>query len=152
MKEETKQLETIAALVRGESTVALATVDERGEPCVAALFYIVDGDLNLYWLSSVNSAHSRNLCISPLASATVYRQTENWKAICGVQMRGRVESISDRERRSAMLKIYCERFALGRVLRLAIGRSTLYRFRPEWFRYIDNSMRFGYKFEVMRDE
>jgi uncharacterized protein YhbP (UPF0306 family) len=152
MKEETTQLETIAALLRNESTVALGTVDERGEPCVAALFYIVDDDLNLYWLSSANSAHSRNLGKNPTASATVYRHTENWKEICGVQMRGRVEAISNRERRSALLKIYCERFNLGRVLRLAIGRSTLYQFRPEWFRYIDNSKRFGYRFEVTREE
>jgi uncharacterized protein YhbP (UPF0306 family) len=150
MKKDTGQLKTIAAFLREESTVALATVDEQGEPCVASLFYIVDGDLNMYWLSSAASMHSRNLGRNPTASATVYRHTENWKEICGVQMRGRVEVVSEAERRSCLLKVYCERFNLGDVLRLAIGRSTLFQFRPKWFRYIDNSKRFGYKFEVMR--
>ena len=150
MKKDARQLETIAELLRGESTFALATVDEQGQPSVAPLFYIVDGDLNLYWLSSAASIHSRNLAKNPTASATVYRHTEIWKEICGVQMQGRVEVISDPERRSALVKVYCERFGLGRVLQLAIGRSTLYQFQPQWFRYIDNSKRFGYKFEVTR--
>jgi len=79
MSKDTKQLETIAALLREESTVALATADQRGEPCVAPLFYIVDGELNLYWLSSADSAHSRNLTGNPRASAAVYRHTEKWK-------------------------------------------------------------------------
>ena len=150
MKDEARQLEMIAAVLRAESTVALATVDERSEPCVASLFYIVDGDLNLCWLSSAASMHSRNLGRHTTARATVYRHTENWKEICGVQMRGRVEVISEPDRRSSLLKTYSERFALGRVLRTVIGRSTLYQFLPEWFRYIDNLKRFGYKFEVMR--
>src|ERR1017187_2648796 len=91
MKDEAKKLEMIAAVLRAESTVALATVDERNDPCVASLFYIVDGDLNLYWLSSAASMHSRHLGRNSTASAAVYRHTENWKEICGFQMRGQVE-------------------------------------------------------------
>ena len=75
MKKDTRQLNRIAALLRGEFTVALATVDEQGEPCVAPLFYIVDGDLNLYWLSSAASKHSLNLGRNPTASATVDRKS-----------------------------------------------------------------------------
>ena len=117
---------------------------------MAPLFYVVDDELNLYWLSSANSTHSCNLNRSPVASAAVYRHTEKWKEICGVQMRGRVEVIADPERRSALVKEYCTRFNLGSVLRLAIGRATLYQFQPEWFRYLDNSKRLGYRFEVVR--
>jgi uncharacterized protein YhbP (UPF0306 family) len=151
-KTEAKQLESIGVLLRAESTVALATTDENGEASVAPLFYIVDGDLNLYWLSSAKSAHSGNLKANPAVAASVFRHTEKWKEICGVQMRGRVEAITDPERRKAVVKIYCERFELGNVLRLAIGRATLYAFRPDWFRYIDNSKRLGYRFEVVRNQ
>ena len=149
-KREAKRLELIGQLLRAESTVALATTGEHGEPCVAPLFYIVDGELNLYWLSSAKSAHSRNLKANLAVAASVFRHTEKWKEICGVQMRGRVEAITGQERRGALVKVYCERFGLGSVLRLAIGRATLYQFQPEWFRYMDNSKRLGYKFEVVR--
>jgi uncharacterized protein YhbP (UPF0306 family) len=148
MTKKDRQFELIASLLRGESTLAVATVDERGGPCVAPLFYIADAELNLYWFSSAESGHSRNLHPSATVSATVFHHTENWKEIRGVQMRGEVEAVADAERRSAVVKQYCERFRLGRVLQLAIRRSTLYVFRPEWFRYTDNAKHFGYKFEL----
>jgi uncharacterized protein YhbP (UPF0306 family) len=150
MTEKAKQFQTIAELLAAQSTLALATTSESGAPCIAPLFYISDQELNLYWLSSPASQHSRNLRLNPEASATVYRHTGNWKEICGVQMRGRVETIAEPEQRSKLVKIYCQRFSLGSVLRLAIRRSTLYVFRPEWFRYIDNTRHFGYRFELTR--
>lgn len=145
-----KQFETIAALLREENTLALATVDERGEPCIAPLFYLAGPDLSLFWLSSRKSLHSRNLIRSPRASATVYRHAETWKAIRGVQMRGSVAVVTDPARRKALIKLYCKRFELGTVFRLAIGQCDLYEFRPDFFRYIDNAKHFGYKFEVSR--
>jgi uncharacterized protein YhbP (UPF0306 family) len=150
MRKESEQLKSISALLRAQSTLALATADQDGVPSVAPLFYILDEDLNLYWLSSQSSRHSRNLAINPVASATVYRQTENWKEICGVQMRGTIQTIADPAQRAQFIGAYCQRFNLGSVLRLAIRRSTLYRFHPQWFRYIDNSVRFGYAFELTR--
>jgi hypothetical protein len=142
-----KQRETIAALLRAQKTLALATVGEQGEPCIAPLFYIAGQDLSLFWLSSPTSLHSRNLARSPRAAATVYRHAEKWKEIRGVQMRGSVTVITDPARRKPLIEIYCERFQLGAVFRLAIGQCDLYEFRPDFFRYLDNSKHFGYKFE-----
>jgi len=150
MTQDPAQLDTIAAFLRDESTLSLATVSAQGDPCIAPLFYIVDDRLNLYWLSSSNSLHSRNLAVHLKASAAVYRQTEDWKEICGVQMRGRVHTVTAARERNELVKAYCQRFGLGRVLGLAIRRSTLYAFHPEWFRYIDNSKHFGYNFEITR--
>jgi uncharacterized protein YhbP (UPF0306 family) len=146
-----KQMKMIAVLLRQETTLALATADELGQPCVAPLFYLSDDDLRLYWLSSPSSMHSRNLERAPQASATVYRHAETWKEIRGVQMRGSVAVITDSQRRKALIKLYCEKFQLGSIFRLAIGRSRLYAFRPAFCRYLDNSKRFGYTFEVAID-
>jgi hypothetical protein len=146
-----KQMEMIASLLRQETTLALATADELGQPCVAPLFYLAGPDLSLYWLSSPSSLHSRNLERAPQASATVYRHAATWKEIRGVQMRGSVAVVTDPARRKALIKLYCEKFQLGSVFRLAIGRSRLYAFRPAFFRYLDNSKRFGYTFEVTID-
>jgi uncharacterized protein YhbP (UPF0306 family) len=146
-----KQIETIAAHLRQESTLALATIDAQGEPCIAPLFYLAGEDLSLFWLSSSSSLHSRNLERTPSASATVYRHAETWKEIRGVQMRGTVAIVADTARRKALIKLYCERFQLGSVFRLAIGRCNLYEFRPTLIRYLDNSKRFGYTFEVTLD-
>jgi uncharacterized protein YhbP (UPF0306 family) len=150
MKGTAKQLELIAALLGEETTLSLATSGEDGEACVAPLFYIVDKELSLYWLSSESSLHSLNLKRTPRAAATVYRSAKSWKEICGVQLRGVVSKVTEPERRAALVKAYCERFKLGRVFRLALHQSVLYSLRPEFFRYIDNARGFGYKFELTR--
>jgi hypothetical protein len=151
MGDRQKQLETIAALLREESTLALATTDEQGQPCVAPLFYIADEELTLFWLSSETSLHSQNLKRTPAAAATIYRHTENWKEIRGVQLRGPVIVVDDPERRRALIKAYCERFQLGAVFKVAISQCGLYAMRPLFFRYIDNSKVFGHKFEIALD-
>jgi len=148
MRGARKQLELVAALLGEETTLSLATIGEDGHACVAPLFYIVDENLSLYWLSSESSLHSLNLSRTPRAAATVYRNVESWRKIRGVQMRGTVSKVTDPKRRAALLKSYCERFKLGRVPRLALRLSTLYSFQPDFIRYIDNARGFGYKFEL----
>ena len=148
MRGARKQLELVASLLGEETTLSLATIGEDGQACVAPLFYIVDENLSLYWLSSERSLHSMNLARTPRAAATVYRSVNNWKQIRGVQLRGAVSKVTEPKRRSTLLKSYCERFKLGRVPRMALRLSTLYSFQPDFIRYIDNARGFGYKFEI----
>jgi uncharacterized protein YhbP (UPF0306 family) len=150
MRGARKQLERISALLGEETTLSLATTGEDGQASVAPLFYIVDKELWIYWLSSESSLHSLNLARTPRAAATVYRSVDNWKKIRGVQLRGTVSKVTEPKRRAALLKSYCERFKLGRVPRLAIRLSTLYSFQPDFIRYIDNARGFGSKFELTR--
>lgn len=148
MKGTHKQLELVAALLGEETTLSLATTGEDGQACVAPLFYVVDKELTLYWLSSESSRHSLNLAANPRAAATVYRSVESWREIRGVQLRGAVSKVTESERRNALVKAYCERFKLGRVPRMFIRISTLYCMKPEYIRYIDNARGFGYRFEL----
>jgi uncharacterized protein YhbP (UPF0306 family) len=177
MKGTREQLELVAALLGEQTTLSLATTGEDGEAWVAPLFYIANilGEgPSLYWLSSQSSLHSLNLLRTPRAAATVYRNAGNSKEIRGVQMRGLVvggvqtvdivhskeirgvqmrgpvSRVIEPERRRALIKTYCERFKLGTIFRLAISQSALYAFQPDFFRYIDNSKSFGYKFELRR--
>ncbi len=147
-----EQLKTLSALLREENTLALATVDEHGEVSVAPLFYLVDEHLSLFWLSSPSSLHSQNLKKAPRAATTVYRHTESWNDIRGVQMQGIVTVITDRKRRRLLIKSYSERFKLGTLFTAAMSRCSLYEFRPGFFRFIDNSKGFGYKFELIPED
>ena len=150
MKGTARQLKLIAALLREETTLSLATCSESGEASVAPLFYLADEELSFYWFSSESSLHSLNLKRTPRAAATVYRNAKSWREICGVQLRGVVSKVTEPERRATLVKAYCERFKLGRVFRLALHASVLYSLRPEFFRYIDNARGLGYKFELTR--
>jgi nitroimidazol reductase NimA-like FMN-containing flavoprotein (pyridoxamine 5'-phosphate oxidase superfamily) len=94
-------LDQIAALLKSESTLALATCCEDGAPHVAPLFYIAGENLELYWFSSPSSRHSSNLEANRAAAVTVYRPTEEWKEIRGVQMRGVVSIVAAGAQREA---------------------------------------------------
>lgn len=137
-----------AEVLRSESTLALSTVGADGSARVAPLFYLPGEDLRLYWFSSSSSEHSRNLQRDAAAAVAVYRPADEWKKIRGVQMRGRVSAVKDKARREAITKDYIERFRLGTLFGAAMARSRLYEFEPRWLRYVDNSRRFGFKFEL----
>ncbi len=144
--------ELVAELLNGQTTLSLATTSEDGAPHVAPLFYLAGDALDLYWLSSARSSHSRNLKRSPSAAVTVYSPARDWKETRGVQMRGVVSIVTSRSERRKIVEAYCERFHLGLLFNAQIVRSRLYRFRPEWVRYLDNTERFGYKFEFTVEE
>ena len=80
-----EQRDALRAFLSRENTLALATVNERGEASIAPLFYLVDQRLSLFWLSSPSSLHSQNLKREPRAAATVYRHTDKWKDVRGLQ-------------------------------------------------------------------
>jgi uncharacterized protein YhbP (UPF0306 family) len=141
------RLETIRDFLKTQSTLVLSTVTELGEPHSAALFYLVGESLELYWLSSPSSEHSLHLVCHPNASAAVFRATEEWSQIAGIQARGTVERVAGKARRT-IVAAYCKRFHLGRLFSIAVLQSDLYVFRPVWIRYIDNSKGFGYKVEL----
>jgi uncharacterized protein YhbP (UPF0306 family) len=142
------RLDAIAALLKSQSTMALATVGEDGAARVTPLYYLADEELRLYWFSSAASAHSKSLLKNPAVAVAVYRPSEGWREIRGVQMRGVAAVVADRARRRTVAEAYAERFHLGRALRAGMARSRLYAFEPEWVRYIDNSRGFGRGFEA----
>ena len=144
-----KQRELALRLLESQSAMALSTVSVDGSPRVAPLFYLPDEDLHLYWFSSSASEHTRNLQRDPAAAVAVYRPTDDWKQICGVQMRGSAAVVADPARREAIGSAYMARFRLGAIFGAVMRRSRLYEFQPAWLRYFDNSRRFGYKFELL---
>jgi uncharacterized protein len=139
---------TIREFLAKESTLVLSTTTREGAASSAPLFYLLDDRaLVLYWLSSLSSAHSVNALERPNCAVSVFQPAQHWKEIAGVQMTGSVGLAPDSQR-LAILKRYCERFHLGRLHSAVIAQSALFRFRPSWVRFIDNSRGFGYKFEI----
>jgi len=137
----------VLALLRGQSTLTLATCDDAGWPQATPLFYYVDDDLGLYWFSAEHSAHSRHIARDPRVAVAVSVPTEHWREIRGVQMRGEVCVVSGPERQT-IKALYCGRFDLGAAFRLVMMQSTMFRFQPSWVRYLDNTRGLGYKFEI----
>ncbi len=138
----------VRAFLETQSTLALATVDEAGNPQAAPLFYISDDALNLYWLSSPTSRHSLNLAANKHVAATIYPTVWGWTEIRGLQIEGEAGIVRDDAHREAILTRYRHKFDLPPYLNAIIEQSTLYSLCPTWIRWLDNSVAFGYKAEI----
>ena len=145
---EAQRKKLVRVLLESENTLSLATVSQDGSPRVCPLFYITRDTFRLYWVSAESSEHSMNIAVSNEVSIAIYRSTERWRKICGLQMRGHAGVVLDPHLRKEIISDYAARFQLGRLLRLGVSRSALFEFIPSWIRYIDNSRHFGYKFEL----
>lgn len=141
-------LATVRAFLAGQSTAALATVDESGAAQAAPVFFSSDDALNLYWLSSPGSRHSLNLAARPRVAATVYADVWMWQTIRGVQIEGDAALLAEMtEERAAILRGYRQKFRLPPEMDALITASSLYVLRPRWLRWLDNGVRFGFRAE-----
>ncbi len=141
----------IRAFLEQHSTLTLATSNGEGHPEAAPLYYVSDEELNCYWLSAPHVRHSLNLSARPRVAAAIYPAVWAWTEIVGVQMEGYAEAISDPEACEVILARYKQKFPLPPQFDAAISSSTVYRLRPIWLRYIDNSIKFGHKVELRLD-
>jgi uncharacterized protein YhbP (UPF0306 family) len=123
----------------------LATLDPGGAPRATPLFFAVDG-WSLVFLSDPNSQHSRNLQADPRCGAALYPPAADWRALRGLQMRGRARSLTEAESPHA-LQIYLRRFPFAAELAQAVDSAAAYCFQPGWIRRIDNRLGFGFRQE-----
>ena len=142
------KLDQVRALLRSQTTLVLATTGADSLPRSTPLFFFADDGLRLYWFSSSSSLHSRNCARNPEASIAISNHARRWQQIQGVQMQGSVSLVAERSLRNTVARAYSARFQLGNLFAFTIRRSSLYCFTPSWVRYLDNSRRFGYKFEM----
>ena len=129
------------------STLSLATVDEAGEPHAANVYFAPDERLDLLFVSDPKSAHCRAVAARPRVAATVYAPVRMWQQIRGVQLHGTCGPIDGGEW-AAVWQTYLRKFPHIAEVESMVLAQRFYRIRPTWFRYIDNTVRFGHKVET----
>lgn len=145
----------ILAYLAEHHVMTLGTSAE-GAPWTAAVFYASDG-LTLYFFSDPKSRHCANLKHNPAASAAIHRNYEDWRAIRGLQMEGRVEELPALEIPAAM-NVYASKFpfvkefltpqGLFQIGGKMIG-AKFYKFVPARVYLLDNSKGFSHREEFV---
>jgi len=151
----------IAAFLAEHTTLTLATVGADGAPAAAAVFYAHDAGLNLYFLSEERTAHGRNLLADARVAGTIHADGQDWRGIRGVQVRGQARLAAGTELVHGAA-VYGRKYAFvgalltggGRpgVLAGPLARARLWVLQPAWFRLVDNTVRFGFKEELVLNE
>jgi len=146
----------IAAFLAAHTTLALATVGPDGAPAAAAVFYAHDDALNLYFLSEERTQHGQNLLRNAQVAGTIQADGQDWRAIQGLQVRGRAFPVAGGELAHAAA-VYGRKYAFVAALLAGSGgpgvlagplaKARFWVLRPAWVRLIDNTVRFGFKEE-----
>lgn len=140
--------DNVRAFLAAHSTLALSTVNADGLPQSAPLFFAVDDNGSLLFVSSPKSRHSLNITANGHAAVTIYNETWTWQEIAGVQMEGHVHHLPAGPGREHAWEVYKARFPFVAEFEDEVSRSEFYRFVPRWIRLIDNKVRFGFKEET----
>ncbi|MHC4995432.1 MAG: pyridoxamine 5'-phosphate oxidase family protein [Planctomycetota bacterium] len=129
-------------------TMGLATVDDKGAPHAANVNFVADDQLNLYWLSKPDSAHSRHLAARPDIAGTAYPSYRLPNRIRGVQIHGRAEELPN-DLFDTVWKIYAQKFPYAHAIKNRVrNEDRFYRLAPTWLRLIDNTIAFGFKAQI----
>lgn len=141
----------VAGYLAAHHVMTLATTGPAG-PWASAVFYAGDGAA-LIFLSSPGSRHGTNLAADPRCAATIQDDCDDWKAVKGIQLEGRVRRL-DGEAAQDARRGYAERFPIAGPLAAvppaiaeALSRVAWYRLEPERLLFIDNGRGFGHREE-----
>jgi hypothetical protein len=144
--------------VQSHFTLTLATAAEN-IPWAAAVFYVSDDELNLYFVSDPATRHVREAMQSGLVAVAIHGAHQNWTAISGVQLAARLEEVPEAEREQVEI-LYFRRFTdVGSAVRAPgnamegrvaerFAKSRFYRITPLRLRFIDNARGFGKAQEI----
>lgn len=138
--------------LRDHNVATLATCS-AADISAAAVFYVNDG-FTLYFLSSPDSRHCRNLAQNPRVAVTIQEDYSEWQEIRGVQIEGEACVISGEEEKRAR-RLYGEKFpVVGAVAQApaaivkALAGVAWYKVVPRRLFFIDNSVSLGHREEV----
>jgi uncharacterized protein len=151
----------IAAFLAEHTTLTVATVGADGAPAAAAVFYAHDAGLNLYFLSEERTEHGLNVLADARVAGTIHADGQDWRGIRGVQVRGQARLATGTELVHAAA-IYGRKYTFVAALLVGSGgsgvlagplaRARFWVLQPAWFRLVDNTVRFGFKEELVLNE
>ena len=144
-------------LIESQNTMTLATALK--EQAWAAPVYYANLLFKFYFFSDPTSRHIREAMDSRQASAAVFEPASSWKGIRGIQMSGRIQSLSPGLEAVRALRAYLKKYPFtkeffGKDQSLDLNafitrfRVKLYRFEPSLLYYTDNSIRFSFRAEI----
>lgn len=109
----------------------IATV-KGGKPWVATVYFVVDNDLNIYWLSWPERRHSQELTVQSDIAGTVVIKTD--QPVVGVQFAGHAVEVTDSSIVQDVMKLYVAKYSTGEgfsdAFAVGTNRHCMYRLVP----------------------
>ncbi len=148
----------IKSYLEGHNAMSIATL-RNGQVHAASVFYLNVG-FDLYFISSPSSQHGEDLAINPRAAATINEDYNDWADIKGLQLSGKVSQLGRLADHAKIADAFTQKFPdvgrffgttdeMSEVVASKVAKVRCYRFRPLSIFYIDNSLGFGHRDELV---
>ena len=129
----------------------------------AAPVYYANVDKCFYFFSNPESRHINEALSSGQAACAIHAEQSTWEALCGLQMSGKILEVKGASEASAAIRMYVLKFPLVKSFFSSVKNlnlnsflnkfhAKLYCFAPELIYYMDNSITFGHRKEIRKDE
>lgn len=131
----------IAEFLNNHHVGIIATANSEGRPHAATIFFTVDSNLNVYFVTKEQTTKSQNLHDNPRASLAVFEAPK----LTTVQIHGTVSEIEDKPRYDEILiRIYKIAAASSQtgdlpIAELSAGKFVAYELKPAVIRLAEYS-------------
>ncbi len=140
------------------NTLTLCTAQD-GLPHGATVFYVNRGFV-LYFLSSPDSRHGTDIAGNPRVAATISEDCSAWLNIKGIQLEGMAQPVGTIRDNISLAKTYAKKFPGVKELLFSPSKLDLtvlkkisgvifYQLTPQRIYFIDNSISFGHREELL---
>ncbi len=147
--------EHVDAYLNDHNVLTLATAGEDG-PWSAAVFFAHQGR-HFYFMSDSATLHGQHIGQNGLVAAAIHEDYGAWPDIKGMQMRGRVWIVQDKDEWRAGLRTYFRKYDFGEAffrgelppaLHRRLHKIRLFCFEPELILWLDNATGFGNRVQL----
>jgi len=136
--------DSVEAIAASTMVLSLATADAAGTPHANMAFFALGSAFDLFFVSEPGTQHGQNASARASASAAIWLPPPEYgEGLRGMQVRGACGAVVGAEAEEAF-EAYRGRFpsfggdAAARAAYLdGTGVASLYRFRVEWLRLVD---------------
>lgn len=160
MSADSALTELLKTYLGAHHSMTLATAS-GGQPWAAAVFFVHDDRLALYFLSDRKARHSKDLEAAGAVAAAINEDPDDWRQIRGVQLEGRASRVSSPIEKAKALALYVRKFPFVKgffsnpadllsQMRIA-GKAVafeVYKLTPVRMYYLDNQRGFSNRAEV----
>lgn len=129
----------LAQYVRSKIIAVISTVSKEGKPMSATIYFLVDKDLNFYFITKTFSRKHHNIQSNPHVAMVVGTDNEP----VTVQIEGFAEKVEDglvfKEKFHEFVDLLSRNRYVGPIFQLAPDDNELvmYKIVPDWVRWLD---------------
>ena len=106
---------TIREYIKDVIHLSLATVKD-GIPWVSELHFVYDDALHLYFRSSANRRHSKEIAENSSVAGNIVKEHKNGEAVRGIYFEGNAEQLVDVDQAHPAYIEYCKRFGTTPII------------------------------------